>query len=109
MILNSPRVSKDDLERRTGWAIKPEGACKGVVCVPFASDGEDVDMRALAGALGMPIVEDAGLFAVGPESGGRALTTAQAPDLELPDWKDEPFALRSLRGQKVLLLAWASW
>ena len=37
------------------------------------------------------------------------LTSAEAPDLLLPDWKGVEFALRSLRGRKVLLVAWASW
>ena len=46
---------------------------------------------------------------VDPESGGRALTTAEAPDLVLPDRHGRPFALSSLRGRKVLLVAWASW
>jgi peroxiredoxin len=37
------------------------------------------------------------------------LTTAVAPELELPDADGNPFRLSSLRGQKVLLVAWASW
>ncbi len=49
------------------------------------------------------------LWAVGPESGGRALTDARAPELTLPDADGRAFTLSSLRGQKVLLLAWASW
>ena len=49
--------------------------------------------------------------ALGPDdvSGGRALATAEAPELELPDVDGTTFALSSLRGQKVLLAAWASW
>lgn len=35
MILESLEVPLDELERRTGWAVKPEGACKGAVCVPL--------------------------------------------------------------------------
>jgi len=49
------------------------------------------------------------VWCLGPEALGRALTTAQAPDLILPDYQGNPFALSSLRGQKVLLVAWASW
>jgi peroxiredoxin len=37
------------------------------------------------------------------------LTTAVAPDLELPDKDGNPFKLSSLHGRKVLLIAWASW
>jgi hypothetical protein len=61
----------------------------------------------------MPLVADEahGLLALGPETAvtGRALTTAVAPDLELADVDGAPFRLASVRGQKVLLVAWASW
>ena len=61
----------------------------------------------------MPLVADVahGIWALGPETAvtGRALTTAVAPELELPDADGNPFKLSSLRGQKVLLVAWASW
>ena len=113
MILTGLEVDRVELERRTGWAIKPEGACKGDICVPLpGAVGAPADARMLADRLGMPLVEDAaaGLWALGPETlAGRALTTATAPDLELPDWQGQPFRLRDLRGQKVLLVAWASW
>ena len=69
--------------------------------------------RVLAERLGMPLVADAahGVWALGPETAvtGRALTTAVAPELVLPDADGNPFRLSSLRGQKVLLVAWASW
>jgi hypothetical protein len=71
-----------------------------------------VDLRSFAERLGMPLVHDGehGLWALGPESlGGRALTTAVAPELVLPDFEGRPFALSSLRGRKVVLTAWASW
>ena len=35
MILKTLFVDAKELERRTGWGIKPEGACKGEVCVPL--------------------------------------------------------------------------
>ena len=50
-----------------------------------------------------------GLWALGPESGGRALHSAELPDIVLPDRNGEDFALRSLRGTKVFMIAWASW
>ena len=49
------------------------------------------------------------VWALGPESGGRALTTAVAPELELPDLDGNPFKLSAMHGRKVLLVAWASW
>ena len=114
MILTEPTVSTADFEARTGWQAKPEGMCKGDVCVPapeaVAGDGR-LDVAALAAKLRMPLVTDeaTGASALGPESLGHSLTTAVAPDLELPDADSNPFRLSSLAGRKVLLVAWASW
>jgi hypothetical protein len=109
MILTSLQIDPAELERRTGWAIKPEGACKGDICVPLPD--APLDARLLSERLGMPLLQDeaAGLWSLGPETLGHALTTARAPELELPDLTGTPFRLSSLRGQKVLLVAWASW
>lgn len=113
MILETLEVPRAEFERRTGWALKPEGACKGEFCVPLADAGGDaLDARVLSERLGMPLVRDErhGLWALGPETlGGRVLTTAEAPDLELPDLEGRPFRLSSLRGQKVFLWAWAPY
>ena len=115
MISTTPEVARAELEQRTGWALKPEGACKGDVCVPLPGrilEGDTVDLETFAPLLGMPLVHDGAheLWALGPEAGGRALTTAELPDLVFPDVRTgEPFALRSLRGQRFVLAAWAFW
>ena len=114
MICESPRVPAARLAAETGWEVKPEGACKDVRCVPLppgVRDGDTVDVPAFAAALGLALLhdEDEGLWSVGPESGGRALTSVQAPDLVLPTLDGEPFELARLRGKKVLIAAWASW
>jgi len=114
VILTSLDIDIEALEARTGWSMKPEGACKGDVCVVLPEGvvtGGRVDVPRLAERLRMPLLRDEahGLWALGPESGGRALSTAKAPDLVLPDRHGRPFALSSLRGRKVLLVAWASW
>jgi hypothetical protein len=97
-----------ELERRTGWEIKPEGACRGEVCVPLA---QPFDLQDLARRLRMPLVHDEaqGLWALGPAAEGHSLSSAQLPELVLPDRTGEDFALRSLRGTKVFMIAWASW
>ena len=86
--------------RAPGWEIKPEGACKGEVCVPLG--GGPFDLLATAERLGMAVVHDAsaGLWSLGPETlGGRSLATAEAPELVLPDvHTGEQFRLSSLRG-----------
>jgi len=109
MIVESLDIGIDEFERATGWAIKPQGACKDERCVPLPQG--EFDVRAVAERLGMPLVHDEsnGLWAIGPESGGRVLASAVSPDLTLPDWQGNEFSLSSLRGMKVVLLAWASW
>jgi hypothetical protein len=113
MLLRSPRVSISEFEAGTGWQLKPEGACRGEVCIPLAQPpGESVDVARVARDLGMPLVAapEFGLWALGPASiGSRALASAQAPDLRLPDLDGNEFRLSSLRGQKVLLYAWAPY
>jgi hypothetical protein len=84
------------------------------VPVDSAIAGSDglVDVRALAERLGMPLVreEHRDLWALGPETlNGRALTTTQAPELELPTFEGTMFHLRSLLGRKVVIVSWASW
>ncbi len=111
MILRTLEIDPEDLARSTGWRREPRGLCRDDICVPFAPGDGALDARAVATALGMPLVGDAaaGLWALGPPSGGRALTSATAPALELLDVDGRPFHLSSLRGSKVLLVAWAPW
>jgi hypothetical protein len=110
VITESLQVDARDFAAATGWELKPEGACKADVCVPLNTSG--FDLAATAQRLGMAVVHDgdAGLWAVGPESlGGRALVSAEAPELVLDDLDGREFRLSSLRGQKVLLVAWAPY
>ena len=113
MILESLAIPIDLFERRTGWEVKPEGLCKGDICVPLSDGAGDgtLDARVVAERLSMPLIHDAAqnLWCLGPEAMGRALTTAALPAIELPDLDGNAFHLRSLRGNKVLLVAWASW
>ena len=112
MILTEPRAEPGELQRRTGWELKPEGLCKADMCIPVHErlSGDAIAVETLAHALRMPLVHDVahGIWCLGPPA-GRALEAATAPDLVLPDLDGVPFALASLRGQKVFLLAWASW
>ncbi len=113
MILDRLEVDRGALAARTGWEVKPQGACKADRCVPLPGQPAEgpVDARVLAECLGMALVADEvhGLWALGPESGGRSLLSARMPELELPDRHGRPFALHSQRGTKVFMVAWASW
>ena len=110
MIVTSLDLDPAAFAQHTGWELRPEGACRGEVCVPLGGAADD--LLAVAARLGMAVVhdEDAGVWALGSDTvSGRALASAQAPDLTLPDREGRAVDLRSFRGQKVLLLAWASW
>jgi len=109
MILERLDVGTEDFHRGTGWEIKAEGACKGEVCVPLPGG---FDLARTAERLGMAVVHDEehALWALGPESlSAHALVTAQAPELVLDDLDGNEFRLSSLRGQKVVLVAWAPY
>lgn len=109
------RLPVADFAAGTGWDPKPEGLCRGEVCVPAPGalrDDGTVDVEIAATRLGMPIVRDDvhGLTALGPgTTSGHALSTAVAADPELVDRGGNPFRLSSLHGRKVLLVAWASY
>src|ERR1700751_2821463 len=93
MILTDLSVAASEFHRATGWKIKPEGACKGPGCVPllenvWGPDGQ-LDVPPVADRLRKGLVRDdfGDVWSLGPESlvSGRALTTAEAPELVLPD------------------------
>jgi len=111
VILESLDVSPAEFHAGTGWEIKPEGACRADVCVPLDQDG-DFDVTRTAATLRMALVHDAdaGIWALGPASlGDRALSTAVAPELVLPDFDGDEFRLSSLRGEKVVIMSWAPY
>jgi thiol-disulfide isomerase/thioredoxin len=115
-------LERADLTTASGWQLKPEGACKGDVCVPippareaeFIRDsGTSFNLAALARHLGQPVVHDdkSGTWYFGEAAANRRATLAslQAPDFELPDLDGKTHRLVDYRGKKVLLYAWASW
>ena len=113
MLLKTLKVDHRVFTAGTGWQLKPEGACKGAVCIPCDLDEPRiVDVAAMAKILGMPLIEepDFGVWALGPESiDSRALTDAEAPELCLPDIDGNDFRLSSLKGKKVIVYAWAPY
>jgi hypothetical protein len=114
MILDTLKLPVAELPDRTGWELKPEGACQGDRCVPMADlaiEAGRVDMRDFARRVGIPIAHDErhNLWALGPQSGGHVLEDARFPHVELNDFENNPFDLSTLHGRKVLLIAWASY
>ncbi|MEY4231056.1 MAG: putative Thiol:disulfide interchange protein, partial [Actinomycetota bacterium] len=61
---------------------------------------------------GMPVVHDDqhSVWSIGPAAAtGKTLSTAVAADPLLVTRDGSPFRLSSLRGRKVLLVAWSSY
>jgi hypothetical protein len=109
-------MSATAAEKVTGWTLKPEGMCRGELCVPLpaaAVTGKDVDVAAFWTKLGGPVVaaEDGEVWALGAPADERnaALEGLQAPDFTLPDIDGTPRTLSQLKGKKVFLATWASW
>jgi hypothetical protein len=113
-----------ELKKLTGWELKPEGICRGDLCVPippgreheFSSkrDGATfLNFSALADQMGKPWAGDSKhrVWYFGAEAAerGNALRSLEAPDFELPDLDGKLHRLSDYRGSKVFLLAWASW
>ena len=117
-------LETNELKRLTDWELKPEGICRGDLCVPippgadanFASkrDGATyLNFTALADLMNKPWASDAKhrvwYFGAQAAERGNALQSLHAPDFELPDLDGKMHRLSDHRGQKVFLLAWASW
>jgi len=101
-----------------GWEVKPEGLCRGEVCVPAAAalreDGSGhVDLVAVAAALHRPTLLDESVASVvvGASAAERrdALRDKQLPQFSLPDLDGRVHHSDEWRGSKVLLAAFASW
>jgi hypothetical protein len=113
-----------ELRAATGWEVKPEGVCKGEICVPVSDaqrsamlqeleGSERFDLSAFARLVEQPVARDerSATWCFGPpgwdwrsRASGR-----RAPDFTLPDLSGKPHTLSELRGNKVFLLFWASW
>ena len=113
-------VDIDSLESAIGWELKPQGVCRGDVCVPlprgreaeFASGGR-FNVSAFARYLDQPVIHHAAsdTWAIGEAAAVRtsALRSLGAPDFTLPDMSGREHTLSDYRGRKVFLVSWASW
>jgi len=113
-------LSAREAEEATGWVAKPEGLCKGEVCVPLPSGREQefvrgtrVNVAVLGRHLGQPVLRSnrghVWVLARSARDRSQALRSLQAPDFTLPDASGRPHSLSEYRGKKVFLVTWASW
>jgi hypothetical protein len=106
------------LEAALGWAVHDGLLCSDAMCIPVAdeaalvSDGA-IDLagfaRTLDRALAVDAAERAAFLGASARERAQALASQHAPDFTLPDLDGRMHALSEHRGQKILLVAWASW
>ena len=111
-------LAPDALETATGWDLRPEGLCRGDVCVP-RRDGDGlladdrVDLAAFAALMQRPLAYDAdaaiAVLADAPGEHAAAFDARVAPAWTLPDLDGIPVSSSDFAGRKKLLVAWASW
>ena len=113
-------LGAEPLSDLTGWKLRPEGLCRGDVCVPLGDaartrfiDGDAVNASGLWASLDRPVLHDgtASTWVLGEAAADRSrqLESLEAPDFTLPDITGKLHSLSDYRGQKVLLATWASW
>ena len=112
-------MSIADVPAALGWERKPQGWCRGDICIParvaadVERDGGLVDLAAFAELVDRPYAAAPalGVAAVGVSAAERvsALAEGEAPDFELRDVDGNPHRLSDQRGRKVALVFWASW
>jgi len=113
-------LSSGELEAATGWALEPQGLCRGDRCVriPHGREHElvretKVNLAALARLLEQPVLRDdahAVWYVSDAAPARRAATQSlEAPDFTLPDLEGRLHSLADYRGKKVFLVSWASW
>ena len=109
-------TDETDVEAAIGWTLKPEGLCRGEVCVPVRDrealfvDGR-LDVARVAEALDAPCLVEDGIAAVGEPRWIRRQASAdlQAPDFSLPDLDGRVHTLDEWQGRKKLLVTFATW
>lgn len=113
-------LSKEDFETVSEFELRPEGFCRGAVCIPIPSshgrefvDRDRVNLSAFARFNGQPLVCDEAqsywFLDDSVESRNRQLQSRSAPDFELPDLDGNLHKLSDYFGKKILLVSWASW
>tara|TARA_B100000953_G_C18027398_1_gene422178 strand:- start:822 stop:1238 length:417 start_codon:yes stop_codon:yes gene_type:complete len=111
-------IQSKDVKEVLGWELKPEGLCKGDVCIPLgdtvdSNSNDSFNLSHLAALVGRPSLttSDTGTVTIGQPYSVRseALTKRVAPDFSLPDISGVDRALSDWAGKKRLLVAFSSW
>jgi hypothetical protein len=119
-LTNARADSKDlwiqtrDLPQVNEFEVKPQGACRGDVCIPISKDlksGNNFNLTGFARRVRQSYLADSGVWSFGaiPVMRGAYLQGRMAPDFAVPDRVGKIVHLSDFRGKKVLLVTWASW
>ena len=113
-VLLSPDAVRDAL----GWELHEGTLCNDTMCVPLPAgsslaSGGPLDLselaRVLDRSLALDVGEGAAYLGASARERADALSSLIAPDFTLPDLAGRRHSLAEQRGQKVLLVVWASW
>jgi len=113
-------LNASEAEAATGWTMKPEGFCKGDLCVPIPPGREtefvhndEINAAALWALMGKPVATsptgDVWFLGEDAQTRNEALLSLEAPDFTLPDFNGKLHSLTDFRRQRILLITWASW
>jgi hypothetical protein len=107
-------VTTVDLERATGFELKPQGVCRNELCFPLPKSREQEFVRkskgkiwfnlvAFAQLVHQPVAHDVALatWYFGLRADQRhALSSLEAPDFSLPDMNGKIHSLSDFRGKR---------
>ena len=103
-------LEPDRAAAASGWALRPEGLCRGEICVPvppgkvpaMAADGK-VNLAAFWDHMGKPALTsadgDVWCLGEGAEARSASLASLEAPDFMLPDLASTAHSLSDHRGK----------
>ncbi len=104
-------LTSEALLAATGWELKPQGLCRGEVCIP-ASLTAPVSLAEVAALLGRPLAHhdlgDRVIAVLGEPAGATTAVGDSAPPLTLPDVDGAPVTVGG-KGRKTAVVAWSTW
>jgi len=107
-------VRRADLPRVNEFELKPQGACRADLCIPVSRDlrqGDWFHLTGFARKIRQAFVADSGVWSFGeiPPVSQASIRSRTAPDFAVPDREGRLVHLSDFRGEKVLIVTWASW
>src|SRR5690348_13442907 len=102
-------IGARELESATGWSMKPQGLCRGDICVPVPVSqtaayvaGDEVNAAAFWRRMGNPVLHDGArevwVLGTSADQRGASLQSLEAPDFALPDLGGVTHTLSENRG-----------